>query len=155
MAKIIRYVSLSFTAGVIGALVNSLAAWLLGLSGLTALAGVKLSPSLSAPWLYPRLFWGGLWGLLLLMPFYKRSLVLRGVLLSFPPTLFQLLYMFPVVSQKGLLGIQLGLLTPLLVILLNILWGVTAALWYRQGEENTSFGISGPRSHSILSRRLL
>lgn len=48
----------TFTAGVIGALINSLAAHYAGAWELTSLLGVKLQPELSLAWLYPRLVWG-------------------------------------------------------------------------------------------------
>jgi hypothetical protein len=51
--------------------------------------------------------------------------------MSLGPSLVQLLYIFPTVQNKGLLGLKLGALTPVVVILLNAIWGVAAALWLR------------------------
>ncbi|MEJ2699442.1 MAG: hypothetical protein P8Z70_07260, partial [Desulfuromonadales bacterium] len=52
-----------FTAGVIGGLAASIAAWFCGAWGITGLAGVAIAPELTSAWLYPRLVWGGLWGI--------------------------------------------------------------------------------------------
>ncbi|MGD9310945.1 MAG: hypothetical protein PVG51_17510, partial [Desulfosarcina sp.] len=53
-----------FSAGCLGALANSLVLWQFGELGLARLFGVAMAPSLSAGWLYPRIVWGGIWGLL-------------------------------------------------------------------------------------------
>ncbi|WDN89623.1 hypothetical protein BuS5_02591 [Desulfosarcina sp. BuS5] len=55
-----------FAAGCLGALVNSIAVWLFGDLGITSSFGVSISSSLTPGWLYPRIVWGGLWGLLFL-----------------------------------------------------------------------------------------
>jgi hypothetical protein len=77
--------------------------------------------------------WGGLWGLLFLLPvMQRRNILLRGMLFSLAPTLAQLFYFFPQ-SQRGVMGLSLGQLTPLVVALAGVVWGVTAAWWVRQG----------------------
>ncbi len=88
-----------FTAGLLGALVNSLVAWLAGRMGLPALAGVSLAPDLSLEWLYPRLVWGGLWGIVYFLTVrthrVRRQWVRKGLVVSLLPTLAQLFYFFP------------------------------------------------------------
>jgi hypothetical protein len=39
----------------------------------------------------------------------------------------QLFYVFPVQAHKGIGGLELGLLTPLLVVFFNWVWGVVTA----------------------------
>jgi hypothetical protein len=39
----------------------------------------------------------------------------------------QLFYVFPVQAGKGIGGIELGLLTPLLVVFFNWVWGIVTA----------------------------
>jgi hypothetical protein len=34
-------------------------------------------------------------------------------------------------AGKGIMGFDLGLLTPLLVFVFNAIWGLTAAIWLR------------------------
>ena len=118
---------LVFAAGAGGALVNSMALWLLGATAVTQALDISIAPQLSAEWLYPRIVWGGLWGFLLLLPKLPASILAKGLLLSLAPTCIQLLVVFPFKADQGLLGLQLGLLTPLLVLVVNALWGIAAA----------------------------
>ena len=129
MAKFLRSASICFSAGCVGGLANSVALWLGGQYGLTALLGVRLAPQLSPAWLYPRLVWGGLWGLLFLLPLLPRKWVTRGLVLSLGPSLVQLFYVFPFQADQGQLGLGLGTLTPLVVLLVNAIWGLVTAAW--------------------------
>ncbi|MEB2343949.1 MAG: hypothetical protein OZ948_04355 [Deltaproteobacteria bacterium] len=128
-----RSLSLFFAAGVVGALANSVAVWLLGELGVPRALGVALAPDWSAGWLYPRLVWGGLWGLLFALPI-QAALLPRGLLVSLAPTLFQLFVVFPAWAGQGVAGLELGLLTPAFVLLYNAIWGVTAS-WWLQGTQ--------------------
>jgi hypothetical protein len=116
-----------FSAGSLGGLANSLALWGLGAVGVTAAMGVSVSPSLSAAWLYPRLVWGGIWGFLFLLPICRQNWWLRGVLFGLGPALVQLLVVFPLKADKGYLGLDLGTLTPLVVLIVNLVWGLVAS----------------------------
>jgi hypothetical protein len=53
-----------FSAGCLGALINSLVAWQFGEQGITRWIGVSMAPALTPAWLYPRIVWGGIWGLM-------------------------------------------------------------------------------------------
>lgn len=133
MNVVLRRVSLFFAAGSFGALVNSLAVWYLGRKGVPQRFEVSIAPALSAAYLYPRLVWGGLWGMLFAIPLWRDGFWVgvfsRGILFSFFPTLFQLFYVFPVLLGKGMMGTMLGKLTPVFVCFYNALWGFSAALW--------------------------
>lgn len=131
----LRKISCAYTGGALGALVDSVNIWLLGKVGITSLLGIGLQPEFTMPWLYPRLVWGGIWGLLLLLPFLRTRLFLRGVLFSLLPSAMMLFMVFPSMG-KGLLGLGFGALTPFLVILLNFVWGIVASLWYWCGSES-------------------
>jgi len=124
-----------FTAGLIGALANSLAVWLAGKWGITALAGVNLAPELTSAWLYPRLVWGGIWGLLYYLtvgrPRSRRQWVRKGLWVSLLPTAVQLFVIFPNTTSHGMLGMGLGTLTPLFVLLFNFVWGFFTGLFTR------------------------
>lgn len=125
-----KNLSLVFAAGCWGALWNGLAIWLFGALGIAPALGVHIAPPLTPAFLYPRLVWGGLWGLLFLLPLGRRwSFPLRGLLFSLVPTLVQLFLVFPFKAQKGVMGLQLGYLTPLLVVFYNAVWGYTAGWW--------------------------
>lgn len=117
-----------FAAGCVGALGNSLAVWQFGQLGITSAFGVSIAPSLTPGWLYPRIVWGGLWGLLFILPLLQSRLLLKGAVLSLFPTLVQLFVVFPFMANKGLAGLELGLLTPVFVLFFNWVWGVVAAL---------------------------
>ena len=122
-----KKIMLFFAAGCLGALANSLTVWFFGTTGITGAMGVSISPALTPNWLYPRIVWGGLWGLLFLLPLHKTNIFSKGAILSLGPTVIQLFIIFPLKAHKGLAGLELGLLTPLLVLFFNWVWGVSAA----------------------------
>jgi hypothetical protein len=117
-----------FGSGAIGGLVNSLALWLLGQQGITHTIGVSIAPALTPQWLYPRIVWGGIWGITFILPFMKSRLIAKGLVLSLLPTAFQLFYVFPQQGHAGMMGMGLGQLTPVLVVVLNMVWGLVAGL---------------------------
>jgi hypothetical protein len=120
-----------FASGCFGGLLNTLAVWLCGDFGVTAAFEVRIAPHLTPAFLYPRIVWGGIWGGLFLLPCLHRSIVLRGILYSLGPTLVQLFVVFPMKTHQGIMGLDLGLLTPVLVFFFNAVWGVATALWLR------------------------
>jgi len=124
-----------FAAGCLGALANSLAVWFFGDFGITSSFGVSIAPSLTPKWLYPRIVWGGLWGLLFVLPIFKSNLLLKGTVLSLFPTAIQLFVIFPFKAHKGMAGLELGLYTPLLVLFFNWVWGVVTALTIKFGNK--------------------
>ena len=117
-----------FAAGCLGALANSIALWLLGHFGITHAMNIAIAPKLNPMWLYPRIVWGGIWGFAFVLPMLDSKLLLKGSILSIFPTLVQLFVVFPYKAHKGIAGLELGLLTPMLVIFLNWVWGATTAL---------------------------
>ena len=120
-----------FGAGCLGGLVNSLAVWLSGYYGITSAFGVKIAPQLSPGFLYPRIVWGGIWGILFLLPLMKRNYLMQGLIFSLGPTLVQLFVVFPMKANKGVMGLDLGALTPVAVVVFNAIWGIAAAIWLR------------------------
>jgi hypothetical protein len=127
----LKNLSLVFAAGLWGALLNSLAVWLFGRLGIAPALGVHIAPPLTPAFLYPRLVWGGLWGLLFLVPMGRLSLPVRGLIFSLGPSLAQLFWVFPLKAHQGVLGLHLGLLTPVFVLFYNAVWGVAAGLWLK------------------------
>jgi hypothetical protein len=120
-----RSLSLYFSAGALGGLANSVVVWAVGHLGL---AHVASAPALTPGWLYPRIVWGGLWGALFLLP-VSWGWFRKGLLLSLGPSLVQLFLVFPLKTKAGVLGLALGLLTPLAVLFFNAVWGVVASFW--------------------------
>ena len=127
----VKEVSLAYAAGALGGLVNGLAIWLFGLVGINQLLGVALTPQLTTPLIYNKLVWGGLWGWLFLLPFPRMSYTSRGLIYSLGPSLVQIFYVFPLMAHKGVGGLDLGYLTPLLVLFFNAIWGLVTAVWLK------------------------
>ena len=117
-----------FAAGCLGGLANSLAVWAFGAYGITNHFGVAIAPALKLAWLYPRIVWGGIWGLVFLLPFLNNKLITKGAIISLFPTLVQLLVVFPLKAHKGYLGLDLGMYTPVFVVVFNLVWGIVAAV---------------------------
>lgn len=134
MKKLIHCLSLVFAAGCLGGAINSLAVWLFGWSGFTKMLGVQIGPALTPQWLYPRVVWGGIWGVLFLLPLLSKRQIVRGLVFSLGPTLVQLLIVFPFKAQKGFFGLDLGVWTFVIVLLANGVWGLTAAVWLKLGD---------------------
>ena len=123
-----------FAAGCLGGLANSIAVWLFGYFHITSSFGVSIAPLLTPGWLYPRIVWGGIWGLLFILPMLQSKLLLKGTVLSLFPTAVQLLVVFPLKAHKGIAGIDLGLFTPLFVLFFNWVWGIVTALAIKFGR---------------------
>lgn len=117
-----------FAAGSLGGLANSLAVWAFGEYGITKHFGVAIAPALKLAWLYPRIVWGGIWGLLFVLPFLNSRLITKGAIISLFPTLVQLLVIFPIQANKGYFGLELGMYTPAFVVFFNLIWGIVAGL---------------------------
>jgi len=131
MTSIFRTLSLVFVAGCVGGVLNSLVVWNFGNLGVSAALGVKIAPQLTPAWLYPRIVWGGIWGFMFLLPILRGSVISRGLLYSLAPSLVMFFIIFPMEANKGMFGLALGNMTPVLVLFFNAIWGVAAALWLR------------------------
>jgi hypothetical protein len=135
MTRMNHLAAVCFCAGLLGALVSSLALWLAGAFGTTAWAGIDFAPVLTLDWLNPRLLSGGLWGLLLVFlfatPRRRNGWIRKGLWFSLLPSAVQLLYVFPYATEHGLFGMGLGTFTPLLILACNALWGASASVCTR------------------------
>ena len=123
----LRRLSAAYFAGAVAGLTLALAVWIAGRAELTLLIGVDIRPALSWEWLQERIFWGSLWGLG--YPVVSRrgfTTVRTGLVLSLFPTTLDLLYSLPE-AGAGILGLELGALTPIFVLAKNGLWGFLVA----------------------------
>lgn len=132
----LQKISLAFAAGCLGGLANSMFVWLFGVIGLTGALGVHLSPAFTPPWLYQRLVWGGIWGWLFLLPVKGLSYAQRGLVFSLGPTLATYFLVLPYQAHKGVLGLELGYLTPVFVLFYNAVWGLAAGWWLQLTKRN-------------------
>ncbi|MFV2057153.1 MAG: hypothetical protein ACC707_11845 [Thiohalomonadales bacterium] len=134
-----QFISICFVGGCLGGLFNSLFVWIMGASGLNTALGIAITPSLSPQWLYLRVVWAGIWGLLFYLPICKQwNIYNKASLLMLAPILVQLIIVFPLKFNKGLLGLQLGILTPVLVVLANMVWAYTTAWWISNSQRQTA-----------------
>ena len=131
----LKNLSLLFAAGSMGGLLKGLTAWLWGAWGVNALLGSQFAPALTPFWVYQHMVWGGLWAFLFLLPLRRRSYVSLGIIYSLPQTLITLLILMPKMG-KGLLGLQMGPMTPVLILFFGFVWGIATALWLKWSRES-------------------
>ncbi len=133
-----RNAALYYAAASLGGLAVALTAWLLGTIGVPAIMGVDLQPALERATIYRLMVWGGIWGLIFLLPIAIRPLWLKALLLTLAPVLVALLVVVP--SRGGeLLLLDKGALAPLYIYLINIPWGlVTAYLGRMLGADGST-----------------
>jgi hypothetical protein len=119
----------------LGALCSSLIAWQSGEFGLPAMLDVRMTPSLTQPWIYKNLVWGGLWGLIYFLAVgplkSRRHWARKGLWISLLPTLFQLLVFYPYMTGYGWFGIGLGQFTAIFVLAYNLAWGLFTGVFCR------------------------
>jgi len=131
----LKTVSLVFAAGSLGGVAKGLAAWLCGAAGINALLGSQFAPALTPMWVYQHAVWGGIWAFLFLLPLRKVSYVSQGIIYSLPQTLIALLVMMPNMG-RGLLGLQMGYTTPVLILFFGFIWGIVTSLWLKWSRES-------------------
>lgn len=134
LTTLVQQASGAFTGGALGGLVDSLNIWLMGKVGISDLLGIGMKPEFTAPWLYQRMIWGGIWMLLLLLPVLKGQTAARGLLFSLLPSAMMLFFVLPSMG-KGMLGLGFGNLTPVVVIGLNFIYGLVASFWYQAANS--------------------
>ena len=104
MTALMRNLSIFYSAGLVGGLANAVFVWSGGAFGLSALLGVAIAPEWTPAYLYQKMVWGGIWGLVFTLPMLTNSVLLRGFLFGLGPSLVTLLFILPKVAGKGMLG---------------------------------------------------
>ena len=66
--------ALYFTAAALGGMAVVLTVWALGQIGVADMFGVSIKPALEKTFLYRQMVWGGIWGLIFLLPVPISSL---------------------------------------------------------------------------------
>ena len=133
MPNFYRNLSLIFAAGAFGGLVKAMAAWGFGAAGINAALGFKMAPALAPLWIYQHVVWGGLWAFLFFLPL-RGSYYVRAVFYSLPQTLIQLAIIFPKMG-KGMWGLELGYMAPVLVACFGVIWGLATAFWLKFSRQ--------------------
>jgi len=135
MHNFVRHLSIILAAGAFGGLIKAMVAWTFGATGLNAVLGYKMAPALASMWIYQHLVWGGIWALLFFLPL-KGSYYVRGAFYSLAQTLIQLTVIFPKMG-KGMWGLELGYMAPILVTFFGVVWGLAAAFWLKSARAGS------------------
>jgi len=122
---------LLLAAGIIGGAAVTVIDALIGTIHVPTDYGVDFAPISNVIPLYTNLIWGALFGLLFLIPLLDKQEIIKGVLISFLPSLFQLFILFPIMGNTGFLALEKGSLMPFYVIALNVVWGATAGAFLK------------------------
>ena len=118
------------TAGALGGAVQAVMIWFFGQLGLFIVMYLPLAPPLTLPWLYQRMVWGGLWGLLFLLPVLRSwKHWKRGWLVGLFPAAGSLFYFLPFQDGHGMMGLNLGGAMPPVVIFFGLVWGMLAGMF--------------------------
>lgn len=116
-----------FAAGAIGGFLQTLLIWVVGVLGLFTLFQLPLKFELNLAWFYQRITWGGLWGLLFLIPLLQSvPHWKRGLIFGIFPALASLLIFLPFKDGHGYLGLNLGVMMPVVVVAFGLIWGMIA-----------------------------
>jgi hypothetical protein len=125
-----------FAAGAIAGLIQTFIIWLTGQIGLFVLLGIPVSFGFNIAWFYQRISWGGLWGLLFLIPLLSAAPQWkRGLVFGLFPALASLFFFLPFKDGQGFLGLALGAMMPIVVVLFNVLWGAIAGFLLDQAAR--------------------
>jgi hypothetical protein len=135
MNSTLRTFALYFAAGCLGGVAINVLNIFLHLVSFPLAIGVDITPDYSLPALYSDLFWGGLWGLLFMIPFLKDLYLVKGVILSLIPTFTQLIIILPFFKGASILATEFGLMMPVYVMMLNIVWGLVAGIFLMNVQE--------------------
>lgn len=128
----LQKLSRGFTGGAVGGIANVIAIIILVKLGIVDLMGIKMPPPAHPNLLlYKQIAWGGLWGLLLITPVLKDSWWQRGLLLGILASAAALFYFMPA-TPAGMMGLNAGALTWLLVLIVNSVYGLVAGWWYER-----------------------
>ncbi|MEA3543672.1 MAG: hypothetical protein U9R69_00465 [Thermodesulfobacteriota bacterium] len=135
MPKSSALFAVCFVAGLLGAVGSILFLWGCNKWGITSLINANIVQTLKLPTIYPQLFIGGFWGLgyffTVGIPRHRRHWIRKGFWFSLIPSLTAIFYVYPYVYHKGIAGFDLGMLTPLLIIVSNLVWGFFTGFFTR------------------------
>lgn len=125
MRPLLTNLSFCFAAGCFAGLAYALGLWAMGQYGLTRFLHVDIAPHLSNAYIYQRVVWGGICGLIFMLP-WQKSWITRGVLLSLIPAGVLLLILLPM-RGFGVGALGLGTLTPLVILLACAAGGIAGS----------------------------
>ena len=116
-----------FGAGAIAGFLQTILIWLVGQFGMFALLQLPLKFELNLVWFYQRITWGGLWGLVFLIPLLRSvPQWKRGLVFGILPALLSLFVFLPFKDGHGYMGLNLGVMMPIVVVGFGLIWGMIA-----------------------------
>ncbi len=107
--------------------------------GITPATGFNMTPDLTVEWLFRRIFASGLWGIIFLIPIFRRSPLVKGAVLGILPWLSSVFFVFPYKMNVGFFGLDLGLGTPLWTLFFGCFWGVTGTVFLARFHPKQMF----------------
>jgi hypothetical protein len=130
--------ALYFAAAALGGLAVVLTAWAFGQIGIADALGLPLKPGLDKNFIYRMMVWGGIWGMLFLIPVPIRPLWLKGLIMTLAPVLAAFLIFIPMAGGQPF-ALQWGILAPFYIYVVNAPWGlVTAYLGRALGADSSA-----------------
>jgi hypothetical protein len=121
---IFRLLTLGFGAGAFGAVILALVSAALNALNVQALIGLPPPPAPESylPLFYRLIVWGGVWGLLFVVPVLNRLWWLKGIIIGVLATLAILFYFNPAITTPPMRFAY--------VLVLNAIWGIAAGAWW-------------------------
>lgn len=134
--SLLQRAALYFAAAAVGGLAVVLTVWAFGQIGVADLFGVKIKPELAKGLIYKQMVWGGIWGLIFLLPIKIKPLWLRGLVMTLFPVVAAVALLLPM-RGAGFLGLELGKWAPVYIYLVNTPWGLVTAYLGRELKAET------------------
>jgi hypothetical protein len=122
---IFRLLTLGFGAGAFGACILAIVSAILNALRIQELIGLPPPPTPDSylPLLYRIIVWGGIWGLLFVVPVMNRMWWLKGMIIGALATLAILFYFNPAVTTPPMRLVYAFFLN-------TIIWGTAAGAWW-------------------------
>jgi len=122
----LRPAAIYFAAGALGGFAVTLTVWCLGRLGVAEALGLPIAPALEKTTIYRQMVWGGLWGLVFLLPVRIERWWLRGLVMTLFPVLAVFLYFAPMRGGQYFV-LHWGIVAPFYVYVVNVPWGLVTA----------------------------
>jgi hypothetical protein len=130
MNNIYARLSLAVAAGAVGAILQTIIIVLLSELSIFQVLGMPFKIPFTLPYLYQRITWGGIWGVLFVIPLLPNTRNwIRGLVFAAVPALASLLFFLPFHDDMGWFGLKMGVLWPVVVVGFALLWGFIAGSW--------------------------
>lgn len=117
-----RLLTLGFGSGAFGACVLGLVAFALARLHVPEMLGLPTVERRVPEELYRIVVWGGLWGVLLVVPVMNRAWWLKGAIIGVLATVALVVYFNPSLRTPPIQIVY--------ALVLNIVWGFAAGLWW-------------------------